>query len=106
MNETELIREIAATYQKHGWTLRRVLLTKEALENRGASFKMDAPVSVSEINALWFSRVSATGEAWELRALSAAPFALFEVLDKGVSEEERSRILCETEKRLKERAKK
>lgn len=106
MNETELIREIAATYQKHGWTLRRVLLTKETLEKTGASFKTDAPVSVSEINALWFSRSSAAGEAWELRALSAAPFALFELLRKEVSEEERSRTLGETEKRLKERAKK
>jgi hypothetical protein len=106
MTETELIREIAATYQKHGWTLRRVLLTRETLEKTGASFKTDAPVFVSGINALWFSRVSAAGEAWELRALSAASFALFELLGKEVSEEERSRILLETEKRLKERAKK
>lgn len=106
MNETELIREIKATYQKHGWILRRVLLTKETLEKTGASLKTDAPVFVSEVNALWFSRVSGAGEAWELRALSATPFALFELLRKGVSEEERSRILSETEKRLKERAKK
>lgn len=106
MNETELIREITATYRKHGWTLRRVLLRKELLEKLGDSFRADAPVSLSETNALWFSRVSAAGEAWELRRVSQSPFALFEIFGKSVSEAELNRRLSETEKRLQERAKK
>lgn len=103
MNETELIREIAETYQKHGWTLRRVLLKKETLEKTGVSFETDAPVSVSEIDALWFSRLSAAGEAWELRRISRQPFALFEVLSKNISDEERNRVLSAAEKRMRER---
>ena len=106
MKETELIREIAATYRKHGWTLRRVLLTKELLEKLSDSFHADAPVSLSETNALWFSRVSAAGESWELRAISQTPFALFEVFAKGVSQAELNQRLSEIEKRLRERAKK
>jgi hypothetical protein len=106
MKEAELIREITATYRKHGWTLQRVLLTKGLLEKLGNSFGADAPVSPSEINALWFSRRSAAGESWELRSISQTPFALFEVFAKGVSQAELNNRLAETEKRLKERAKK
>jgi hypothetical protein len=106
MKETELIREIAKTYRRHGWTLRRVLLTKELLEKLGNSFQAGAPVSLAETNALWFSRASAAGESWELRSISETPFALFEVFAKGVSEAELNQRLSETEKRLRERAKK
>ena len=106
MKETELIREITATYRKHGWTLRRVLLKKELLEKLGDSFGVSAPASLSETNALWFSRRSAARESWELRAISQTPFALFEVFAKGVSESELNQRLAETEKRLRERAKK
>lgn len=107
MNETDLIREIAATYRKHGWTLRRVLLKKELLEKSGDSFEAGAPTVVSEVNALLFSRSSGkTGEAWELRLVSPTPFALFEIFSADISEDERNRRLFEMEKRLKERAEK
>jgi hypothetical protein len=107
MNETDLIREIAATYRKHGWTLRRALLKKELLEKTGDSFDAGAPRVVSEVNALLFSRVSGkNGEAWELRLVSQTPFALFEVLAADISADERNRRLLDMEKRLKERAEK
>ncbi len=107
MNETDLIREIAATYRKHGWRLRRVLLKKELLEKSGDSFDAGAPAVFSEVNALLFSRASGkNGEAWELRQISQAPFALFEILGADISEDERNHRLSEMEKRLKERAEK
>lgn len=104
MNETDLIREIAATYRKHGWALRRVLLKKELLEKLSDSFDAGAPAVASEINALLFSRASGkNGEAWELRLISQTPFALFEILGADISEEERNQRLSEMERRLKER---
>lgn len=107
MNETDLIREIAATYRKHGWVLRRVLLKQELLEKSGNSFDAGAPVAVSDVNALLFSRASGkNGESWEMRLVSRTPFALFEIFGADVSEDERNRRLVEMEKRLKERAKK
>jgi hypothetical protein len=107
MNETDLIREIAATYRKHGWTLRRVLLKKELLGKPGDSIEAGAPTVVSEVNALLFSRASGkTGEAWELRLVSPTPFALFEILGADISEDERNHRLLDMEKRLKERAEK
>jgi hypothetical protein len=107
MNETDLIREIAATYRKHGWTLRRVLLKKELLEKSGDTFEAGAPTVVSEMNALLFSRASGkNGEAWELRLVTPTPFALFEVLAADISEDERNRRLLDMEKRLKERGEK
>ncbi len=105
MNETDLIREIAATYRKHGWTLRRVLLKKELLETLSDSFDAGAPAVVSELNALLFSRLSGkNGEAWELRLVSQTPFALFEVIGADISEDERNLRLGEMEKRLQKRA--
>jgi hypothetical protein len=107
MNETDLIREITATYQKHGWTLRRVLLKKELLEKIGDSFEANAAATLSEVNALMFSRRSGKdAEAWELRSISQNPFALFDVFGEDVSDDERERRLREMEKRLKEKTEK
>lgn len=102
------VREIIKQYEKHGWTLRRVLLSDaKRRESLAASlenlFGGAAAVSFvsSEINALWFSRVSATGgEAWELRRLSGAPFALVKVFDANTNETEREQIRRETEKEM------
>jgi hypothetical protein len=107
MNETELFREITATYRKYGWQLRRVLLKKEMLEKIGNSFEAGAPAVISEVNALLFSRASnANGEAWEMRAVRQTPFALFEILGKNLSEDERNLALDEMEKRLKQKLEK
>ncbi|MEP6923724.1 MAG: hypothetical protein ABI954_04595 [Pyrinomonadaceae bacterium] len=94
MNQSDLLREITATYQKFGWTLRSLLLTetvrRELSEN---SHLIPETVSVenSEINALWFSRVSGVREAWELRLLSESPFALIETFEQNTSVAERAK---------------
>ena len=106
MNESELIREIVRTYEKHGWELRRVLLREKLRDELGDSISGAAPVEPAEINALWFSRPSAGGEAWELRAVSPQPFALFEVFAQNISEAARESKRREMENRLKERARK
>ena len=92
MKPVDLIREIVARYEKHGWRLRRVLLRAETrvevgdLENElGNVAILDSPV-----DALWFSRPSHNNrEAWELRLLAETPYALFETFAPEDSEENR-----------------
>ena len=100
----ESISEILSVYRKHGWTLRRVLLSdalEKELEPRfGELFGSVAPES-SALDGLWFSRVSReTLEAWELRHLSTAPFALVEVIASDLDTAARERLLAETELRM------
>lgn len=108
MISVEQIREIIVQYQKHGWILRRFLLSDDlrvkfynelvALSAGGV-----APVEFvsAEVNAVWFSRPSRGGEAWELRRLSETPFALFEVFSEDDEEETREHARREMENRLK-----
>jgi hypothetical protein len=99
----ELATEIIKQYTKHGWTLRRVLLsaaTGESFLKSNKSVFGDAPVTASDIDAAWFSRPSAGGEAWELRRLSTAPFALLEVFDGDDEEEVRLEARLEIERQM------
>ena len=87
MIESRAIAEILATYKKYGWLLRRVLLT-EAVRSRLTAVEKDlfgsVPVIMSDIDAAWFSRVPQTGPtAWEIRHLSANPYALLESIDEN-----------------------
>lgn len=94
MSQAALLKEITATYQKYGWTLRRVLLTDDArreLSEALAALGANVAVETSTINALWFSRTSGEREAWELRSLSSSPYALFESFDKTVTESAREK---------------
>jgi hypothetical protein len=52
------VREILATYAKHGWTLSRVLLSKETLAQTGDATEIfrDAPIDASDLDAAWFYR--------------------------------------------------
>jgi len=101
------ISEILAQYKKHGWNLRRVLLSAETSENLSASLFGQAEIVASELNAAWFSRCSFEGrEAWELRCLSTMPFALVEVFEEDDDEEVREEIRREMETRLTEQASK
>ena len=99
------IAEILALYKKHGWILRRVLLSdalKATLADRTENLFGAAEIRSSEIDAVWFSRKSKPDqEAWELRRLSEAPFALFETFDSDDDEEIRDETLGEVEERLK-----
>lgn len=99
------IAEILALYKKHGWNLRRVLLSdalRAQLAESVAALFGEAEIRSAEIDAAWFSRKSKPGEeAWELRRLSESPFALFETFDEEDDDEVREEALYEIESRLK-----
>ena len=93
------ISEIILLYAKHGWTLRRVLLSDEMrvhLTDTLQDLFGSAEIVSSRLNALWFSR----GETWEIRHLSVTPFALVQVFAVDMDEETREEILNETQTRL------
>lgn len=101
MSGERQIREILAQYEKHGWSLRRVLLSAENAANLPAALFGQTEVFSSELNALWFSRASSEGrEAWELRHLSNAPFALVAVFEAADEEAVREQTRQELETRL------
>src|ERR1051325_3608545 len=104
-NTSTLINEILATYQRHGWQLRRMLLraeTRAALDH-----ELDPAVGViskeAEFDALWFSRPSQQErEAWELRLVTETPYALFETFEADETEEQREEVRLEMEARMRE----
>ena len=85
MIDLDGLRSIFAIYVKHGWLLRRVLLSpalRASLGPSAADFGGSA-VQDSDIDAAWFSRAPAAGGvAWEIRYLSPAPYALVEHIDE------------------------
>lgn len=101
------IAEIISLYRKHGWTLSRVLLSpglEKNLSGRAGKLFGDAEIISSEIDAAWFSRPSKNqSEAWELRHLSSAPFALFEVFGEDTAAESGREKRREMEQRLVEK---
>jgi hypothetical protein len=109
MSRLKKFQEIRAQYVRHGWRLARVLARPEALaEMRGAgdpaAFEGVA-ASESDVDAMWFSRPSAEGrEAWELRLVGDAPYALFELFEHDEEEEDREDVRREMEARLREYA--
>ena len=111
MSYCNLISEIIASYARHGWELRRVLLRSDTLEQVTADIESGtlaldpALLRESEVDALWFSRASHEGrEAWELRQVSENPFALFETFEADEAEEDREDVRREMEARLRERS--
>lgn len=98
------IREILEQYAKHGWILRRVLLSAATRENLADALELlfgDAPLYFFKIDAVWFSRSAANGnEAWELRRLSSTPFALVKVFNDDDNDETREEMRRETEKQM------
>ncbi len=102
MIASDNIREIIATYAKHGWNLRRVLLSARLSEKLGADQERlfgDIPVHGSAIDAAWFSRPPKPGGvAWEIRYLGEPAFALLEKADEDDAEFES--VLAGVESRL------
>jgi hypothetical protein len=103
----ESIRETIAMYSKHGWALRRVLLsvaTAATLRDERADLFGAADVAESDIDAAWFSRTS-TGSrvAWELRRLGGEPFALMEVVDDSAGADEIDDMIADVESRMRNR---
>jgi hypothetical protein len=100
MIAAEEIKAVIELYTKHGWKLRRVLLTGSLGESTPDLFGK-IPVEPSKHDGLWFSRRSKPDcEAWELRRLSGSPFALVEVIDDGIDEAERDALLRDVENRM------
>ena len=103
MIDREGIQQILNQYAKHGWTLRRVLLSSglaAQLPEITAAFG-PADVRTADLDRLWFSRSSRPGiTAWELRHLANTPFALVanisDVSDAALAEE----VLSQTETKM------
>ena len=108
MDVLELMNDIIATYERHGWKLRRVLARPETLPlvSPASDRLREAELRDSDFDALWFARASHAGrEAWELRLVSEQPFALFEAFEADESEEDREEARVEMENRVREHAK-
>lgn len=104
MIDAPAIREIIALYTKHGWTLRRVLLSeplRASLSTAAADIFGDAEVAPSDLDAAWFSRSSRPNRtAWEIRHLSETPFALVEVMDDDIEAEHAEETFRSAEARI------
>ncbi len=98
--------EILATYQKHGWQLRRVLLlpeTRAEVADKDELAFAGAKVDDANVDALWFSRPShGKREAWELRLIAETPYALFETFEADEPEEAHEEVRQEMEARMSE----
>ena len=102
MNNADLFGELVATYRKHGWELRGALL-QEATAAELAPLLEKLPVTVSDFDALWFSRPSHQNrEAWELRLLAQTQYALFEAFEADETGEEREEVRKEMEARMRD----
>ncbi|MEO6588674.1 MAG: hypothetical protein ABIP06_05045 [Pyrinomonadaceae bacterium] len=101
------IAEILSLYKKHGWNLSRVLLSAELeknLSDKTENLFGTAEIDLCEIDAVWFTRPSKDqNTAWELRHLSDAPFALFEVFDSETEENFIEEKLLEMEEQMIEK---
>jgi hypothetical protein len=110
MSLTKKFNDALATYKKHGWRLVRVLARPATLEvlragNDDAVTYEGAPVSESDVDAMWFTRASQGGrEAWELRLIAEPPYALFELFEPDEEEDDREDVRREMEARLREYA--
>lgn len=101
------IAQILSVYKKHGWVLRRVLLSpalEKALGARADEIFGGTEAEGSKLDGLWLSRPSkGTLEAWELRHLSTSPFAMLEVVESATPEDERNAVLSDVEERMIEK---
>ncbi len=108
MDQLSLLQEIVALYERHGWELRRVLLTtttNAAIGDAAAELWREAKIIETDVDALWFARPSHGGrEAWELRLVTEQPYALFEAFESDEAEEDREDARCEIENRIREYA--
>lgn len=104
MIELSAINEILALYKKHGWTLRRVLISsalEKYLSTAIGEIFGEIEVVSSPLDAAWFSRPSRPkSETWELRHFSETPFALVEVINEGADDASVEETLRKTESKM------
>lgn len=112
MSKAKKFDDAHATYTRHGWRLVRALARPETLSelraNAGtadaAQYK-GAPITESDVDAMWFTRASQGGrEAWELRLVADTPYALFELFEPDEPEEDREDVRREMEAKLRDYA--
>lgn len=99
----EAIEQILAQYAKHGWKLRRVLLSEQSRQTTPDAADVFEGVEIrqSGLDGLWFSRSSRAGiTAWELRHLSATPYALVENLNDSADEPDLELVLKRAETKM------
>jgi hypothetical protein len=99
----ELAQQIVATYEKHGWKLRRLLLRSSTSNERqqiNESFP-SIPIVEAKVDAIWFARASHGREAWELRLIAEQPYALFEAFESDETEDDREEARLEMENRMR-----
>jgi hypothetical protein len=107
MDSLELMKSIVATYERHGWKLRRVLAGAGtiSLVSQAGDLSPDAELREADFDALWFARPSHAGrEAWELRLVSDQAYALFELFEVDETEEDREAARRKMENRLRAHA--
>jgi len=104
MTGEDAIRGIILLYEKHGWTLRRVLLSDELskrLDSVAPTLFNGIKPARSDIDAAWFTRASHAGKiTWELRLLTDPPFALLAVVDADIEDSNLDAILNATERQM------
>jgi len=108
MDPLSLVQEIIALYERHGWELRRALLTtatNAVIGDAAAELLRGTKIIETDVDALWFARPSPGGrEAWELRLIAEQPYALFETFESDEAEEDREDARREIENRIREYA--
>jgi hypothetical protein len=103
MTDPATVGEIIKQYEKHGWTLRRALLSDESRPALSSSLS-EIDIVSSDLEALWFSRNSKPEtDAWELRRLTGSPFALVAVIPSNSSEDELESTLAQVVDDMRER---
>ncbi len=106
MKKADLLVELIATYRKHGWHLKRLLLqatSRPELTSHELELLGETPIVEAPVDALWFSRPSHENrEAWELRLLAETQYALFETFEADETEEQRDEMRQEMEARLRD----
>jgi len=106
MRKADLLVELIATYRKHHWQLKRLLLqpdSRSALTSNELDLIGATPIVEAPVDALWFSRPSHQNrEAWELRLLAETQYALFETFEADETEEQRDEVRQEMEARLRD----
>jgi hypothetical protein len=89
MTNSGEIAETIRQYAKHGWVLRRVLLSEAARRQLGEAVTElfgGVPITVERFDGIWFSRSSrADSVAWELRRLGGTPYALVTTVAENAS---------------------
>lgn len=107
MTELKQIQEILKQYERHGWILRRVLLSAPTAENLTVETFGNIEIIKADFDALWFSRAALNGgETWEIRTIAPAPFALVEIFTDDDEEEVREEIRREMETQIANKASK